>query len=102
MGTPTKKRVRRKKAVAPEGKAVVKKTAAESKGPPATFDNWVDGTSQILNVLNVHVFTLKEQSDPVNAKLERMVEAELDAIVILLRKRIRAKSKKLDLGCRIM
>ncbi len=97
MADPIKKKVpvRRKKASTP-GKKVVTKEA------PATFDNWKDQKSQAICHLHVHMFTCSEYSDSAVRKLETICEKECNKIVLLLRKRIRAKSKKIDLGCRII
>ncbi len=69
---------------------------------PATFTNWKDGESQIIASLDLHVFTLARHADAMSSKLTRMAEAEIAKVVLLLRKRIKAKSKKMDIGCRVM
>ena len=97
----------KKKTPARKGTARVKRGSSSPKveaveEPPSTFDLWVDGKSQIICNLDIHMFTLDDHSDTLMKKLTQICEDEADKIVLLLRKRIRAKSKKLDLGCRVI
>ena len=97
--------------VKPKARAKVKATAKAAKEKPesspldklpATFTNWKDGESQIIASLDLHVYTLARHDDAFGDKLTRMAEEEIAKVVLLLRKRIKARSKKMDLGCRVM
>ena len=103
----------------PAKKKVLTKTARVKKGPsstqigaftevhkeldiPATFHEWQDDVSEVLANLDIHVYTMTDCSDVVKNKLITMIEEEMSKVVILLRKRIKAKSKKVGLGCRLI
>ena len=97
--------VKTKAKAGAKAKAVKHKTGPEPSildKLPATFANWKDGESQIMANLDLHIFSLARQTDAMADKLTKIAEEEIVKAVLLLRKRIRAKSKKLDLGCRVM
>lgn len=87
-------------------KRVQKKKPRADKEPPgikvpATFDEWGD-ESQVVCNLDIHVYSIKPLTPALEKKLTAFVNEECEKIVLLLRKRLKAKSKKLGMGCRII
>jgi len=67
---------------------------------PATFHEWADKSEVICN-LDIHVYTLSEYSNEVTKRLMDIAEKECADIMLLLRKRLKARSKKIGVGCRL-
>ena len=69
---------------------------------PSTFHEWVDGKSQAIASMHVHIYTMSDLSDPAIDKLIEIAEEECAKIAVLLRNRLKAHSKKIGMGCRLI
>ena len=68
---------------------------------PSTYHEWVDNRSMILAGMDIHIYTLDDHTDAMMEKLEVIAEEECAKIAVLLRSRLKARSKKLGMGCRL-